>query len=125
MALAVPAGSRIGQFFDHSYWAARLKDGSWLSEIDGHDWRRDVLARPGVRYFLAELWLFGPKMEDADPQGQAACLDLFSAVPDSVVQTRTKDGQQWIMRAVGNETNYFVWSGKAFYHGEWTIRYVQ
>ena len=67
MSLVVPAGSSIGHFFAHAYWAARLKDGGWRSEIDGHDWPAD----PSM---IAQLWLFGVKMVQSDPQGNSAYL---------------------------------------------------
>jgi hypothetical protein len=111
MALCVPPGSKIGQFFSQSYWAARLKDDRWLSEIDGHDWERDVLTS-GATLDISELWLFGPKVSEGDPQGNTACLVIEQ--PGTAFQCRMESGQQCILRVNVRECSCscFVWDGR-------------
>jgi hypothetical protein len=111
MSLAVPPGSKIGQFISHSYWAARLKDGFWLSEVDGDIWERHVLAT-GRSLDILELWLFGPKVAESDPQGNTACLVIER--PGTAFQCRMESGQQCILRVNVSECSCscFVWDGQ-------------
>lgn len=82
-------GSVIGRpLLDRSYWAAKLKDSTWLTELDtmtdiAHagkrpfDWTLDVVAT-GDWARITELWLFCPRTR-ANPVGSTARLPIAEA----------------------------------------------
>lgn len=76
-------GSRIGAFIHNkSYWAVKLRDGRWLSEIDlypglrsdhpYYDWSLDLVGTGDVAR-IRELWLFAPPNR-LSPMGNTATL---------------------------------------------------
>ena len=77
-------GSHIGQFYNHPYWAVKLRDPErWISEIDGqvnflgaiykpYDWTMDLISTGDI-FDIEELWMFCPKTDIA-PQGSTCTL---------------------------------------------------
>ena len=76
-------GSNIGALLrNRSYWAVKLRDGTWLSEVDlcpqyrpetpYYDWSLDLVGTGDVAR-IRELWLFAPPNR-LSPLGNTAVL---------------------------------------------------
>lgn len=78
-------GNKIGQFERRAYWAAKLRDDTWLSEIDNkqwffgkieaprtYDWTMDLVTTGDVLK-IKELWMFC-RAGRVSRKGNTACL---------------------------------------------------
>lgn len=87
MSLIVSKGkSLVGQFLrNRAYWAVKLKDGSWVCELDPVtnfrraeqrtlDWSLDIVGTGDVKR-IDELWLFCPRSKTS-PGGNTARLKI-------------------------------------------------
>lgn len=129
-------GSHIGAFFHNdSYWAVKMRDGRWMSEVDlypswlhphtkrsGHpyyDWSLDLTGSGDVLN-IEELWLFCPK-NWLHPLGSTASIKVKE--PGTVFMFKTRSasliggkGPQTqvigeVIDKLSGESDCFIWDG--------------
>jgi hypothetical protein len=133
--------AQIGSFLHgRSYWAVKLENGDWLSDIDENvvirrgerrnlEWHDDIVAN-GDAAHIKELWLFCPPhpINPLGANGRLPILEPWSCFVMNGRQMNIGTGHRYttyqivgrVTDKVSGDCDCFIWDAleKKFYHGQ-------